>query len=75
MIRCPHCNADLREAMTYAEAAELLGQVSERTVRNLVDSGDIERIRVRRMPRITRSSVVAYIERMKGKNGSKSHPT
>ncbi|MFQ5695417.1 MAG: helix-turn-helix domain-containing protein [Terriglobia bacterium] len=74
MIRCPQCNAELREPLTYDEAAELLGQVSERTVRNLIDSGEIERIYIRSMPRITRSSVVTYIERMRGKNGSLNHP-
>lgn len=59
----------------YDETAKLIS-VSVQTIRRLVDEGQLERVYVaRREPRITRESIVSYVERKKRENGSRAHPS
>lgn len=46
---------------TYEETARQLGGVSPRTVRRMVESGKISRVRVRGLVRILADSVLAYV--------------
>ena len=54
-----------RLLLNYKEVAILL-DVSLRTVRRLVDMGELQPVKVRGSVRLMVSDVVAYLERLKG---------
>jgi len=59
----------------YDETAELIS-LSVQSIRRLVDEGELERVYVaRREPRVTRESILSYVERKRHQNGSAVHPT
>ena len=49
--------------------------MSVATVLRLVDEGKLERVYVRRDPRITARSILTYVEEVVQRNGSLRHPT
>lgn len=58
---------ELKPLSTVPEIAEFLS-CSERTVRGLISSGEIECVRVGRLVRVTRDAVLAFLA-----NGGTSH--
>lgn len=52
------------DLLTYSEVAARL-RVSEKTVRRLVESGELERVRIGRGVRITPESVAEYKQRLR----------
>jgi len=59
-----------RLLLNYKEVALLL-DVSLRTVRRLVDMGELQPVKVRGSVRLMVSDVVAYLERLKGVHNKK----
>jgi predicted DNA-binding transcriptional regulator AlpA len=52
----------------FKETAHLLGDISERSVRRLIARGDLPRpVKVLSAPRLYRSEVFAYLEKLKTK--------
>jgi predicted DNA-binding transcriptional regulator AlpA len=52
----------------FKETAHLLGDISERSVRRLIARGDLPQpVKVLSAPRIYRSEVFAYLEKLKAK--------
>ncbi len=51
--------------LTTTEAADLLG-VSRTTVYELLNTGQLESVRIGRARRIPRAALVAYVDRLRG---------
>jgi predicted DNA-binding transcriptional regulator AlpA len=52
----------------FKETAHLLGDISERSVRRLISRGDLPQpVKVLSAPRLYRSEVFAYLEKLKSK--------
>ncbi|WP_131787999.1 helix-turn-helix domain-containing protein [Protofrankia symbiont of Coriaria ruscifolia] len=57
--------------LTTTEAAELLG-VSRTTVYELLNTEQIESVRIGRARRIPRTALVAYVDRLRGLSGGEA---
>jgi predicted DNA-binding transcriptional regulator AlpA len=56
----------------FQETAHLLGDISERSVRRLIVSGELPQpVKVLSAPRLYQSEVKAYLERLKNKRPSR----
>lgn len=56
----------------FKETAHLLGDISERSVRRLIASGELPQpVKVPSAPRLYHSEVKAYLERLKNKRPSR----
>jgi predicted DNA-binding transcriptional regulator AlpA len=64
---------DQERLMNLEEVAEMLGNISTRSVRRLIARGDLPKpVKVLSSPRLYNSDVVTYLERLKLKrDGSK----
>ncbi len=60
--------------MSLEEVAEKLGGISTRSVRRLIARGDLPQpVKVLTSPRLYRSDVVTYLERLKQKRSQDNH--
>lgn len=52
----------------FSEAARILGNISERTVRRLIASGELPKpVKIMSAPRLYYSDIIGYLERLKQK--------
>lgn len=59
----------------FKEIAHMLGNISERSVRRLIASGELPQpVKVRSAPRLYHSEIVAYLERLKKKRRPSHRP-
>ena len=57
--------------MDLEEVAEVLGNISTRSVRRLIARGDLPKpVKVLSSPRLYRSDILAYFERLKAKRST-----
>ena len=62
--------ADEERLIDFKEVARLLGNISERTVRRLIAAGELPKpVKVLSVPRLYRSDVLGYLQRLKDKRG------
>jgi predicted DNA-binding transcriptional regulator AlpA len=60
--------------MDLEEVAEMLGNISTRSVRRLIARGDLPKpVKVLSSPRLYRSDILAYFERLKAKRAVQSN--
>ncbi|HWL53229.1 MAG TPA: helix-turn-helix domain-containing protein [Chthoniobacteraceae bacterium] len=61
---------DDEQLIDFEEAARLLGNISGRTVRRLIAAGELPKpVKVLSVPRLYRSDVSGYLQRLKDKRG------
>lgn len=61
---------DDERLIDFKEVARLLGNISERTVRRLIAAGELPKpVKVLSVPRLYRSDVLGYLQRLKDKRG------
>ena len=63
---------DNERLLSLEEAAQLLGNVSVKTVRRMIASGDLPRpIKVRSVPTLLLSDVLSYFEKQKNQRATR----
>jgi predicted DNA-binding transcriptional regulator AlpA len=61
------------ELLDFSEVGRMLGEVSEKSVRRLIASGELpQAVKVLSSPKLPLSDVLAYIERLKQQRNSGS---
>ena len=72
----PTCVQPLPERLVYRlpEAGQLLGGITRKTVKALIDQGELETVPVGAYAMVTRESIYAYIERGKERSRAADAP-